>query len=332
MSVFRILDVNFNRAREALRVLEDTARFEFENRELTLELKEMRHTLVRALKPALPAMLRSRRTETDHTKFEDRSEREGTADTVAANFKRLQEALRSLEEFSKQEGLPAAEKMAQLRFRAYDLELRFGVRAALQRARLYVILTVERCRRDPVTVARQVVEGGVDALQLRWDELSDARALELAKHLRALTRDRALYIINDRVDIALACDADGVHLGAADLPVADARRVLGPGRIIGATTHNEREARAAVAARADYLSYGPVRASMTKPGLPPVSKSYLEFMKRQPIPFFAVGGVAVDLIPELRRAGVTRVAVGEAIIGAADPGAEVRKLKRLLLR
>lgn len=330
MSALRILDVNFNRAREALRVLEDLARFTLEHRDLTLHLKEMRHELVRSLKPALPAMLRARRTATDPTKFEDRSDRHGVTDTAAANFKRLQEALRSLEEFSKQQGLPAARTMTRLRFRAYELEPRFVVRRALRQAQVYVILTVERCRRDPMEVTRQVVSAGADLLQLRWETLCDARVLRLARRLRDLTRDRTLLIVNNRPDIALACDADGVHVGATDLPVAEVRRILGPGRIIGATTHSEREARAAVVAGADYLSYGPVRASVTKPGLPPVSKSYLRFMRRQPVPFFAIGGVAADLIPALRRAGVTRVAVGEAVIGAANPSAEVRRLKRLL--
>jgi thiamine-phosphate pyrophosphorylase len=136
-----------------------------------------------------------------------------------------------------------------------------------------------------------------------------------------------LFVVNDRIDIALAVDADGVHLGQGDLPPAVARRLLGAERLIGCSTHAITQLRQAVADGCDYVGVGPVQATPTKPGREPVGLDYVRQAAADcPIPFFAIGGIDVAALPQVRAAGARRVAVVRAITEAADPTAAARVL------
>jgi thiamine-phosphate pyrophosphorylase len=192
-------------------------------------------------------------------------------------------------------------------------------------------------RRDPVPTVRAALSVGVPVVQVRvGDEVSDREAYTLTRTVLALCRAAgATCLVNDRVDIALATGADGVHLGADDLPVEVARRILGPGAVVGATARDPDTARAAVSAGAAYLGVGPAYATRTKDGLPdPIGVSGIGAVASTvDSPVVAIGGVTVARVPELLSAGAYGVAVVAAVNDAPDPaGACLAFLAALGLR
>lgn len=199
-------------------------------------------------------------------------------------------------------------------------------------ANLYVILdTAVNAPAELIAVAESCAGAGVDVLQLR-DKAGNAReTLELAVRLRQTIRGRALYIVNDRVDIALAAEAGGVHLGQDDFPVAAARTILGPGAVIGVSCQNFEHARKAAADGADYIGFGSVFKTLTKPDRRPMDLSLLEKVCREvEIPVFAIGGIRLDNIAPLRDRGVSRFAVCRDVCLADDPGRAARKYKETI--
>jgi len=171
--------------------------------------------------------------------------------------------------------------------------------------------------------------GGVRAVQLREKDLTAAELLPLARELRDLTRRfGARLLINDRIDVALAVDADGVHLGGHSLPVAVARRLLGADRLIGISTHHIAEIAAAAAGGADFVTFGPVFATPSKAAYgPPLGLAALQAAcTSTPLPVFALGGIKVDHLPALTAKGAHGLAVISAIIAAPDPKTATRAL------
>lgn len=320
----RALDAGFNRGREALRVLEDAARFELGDARLTSELKRLRHDLDALARPHARELLAARDSAGDVGRDSDL---DGPRDLVAANFKRAEEAARSIEEHARGR-LPAVSAGAhRIRFRLYDLEpLLRGPRGRIASARLYVLLDSSVARAPLEKVAAAALRGGADVLQLR-EEGPDRRVLALARRLASMARESgALFVVNDRADIAVAADADGVHVGRSDLPIRAARAVVGAARIVGATTHSLAEARAAASAGADYISVGPMFPSPTKPGLRAAGFSYLEAARRLGVPHFCIGGITAANAS--RRLG--RAAVCSSVIAARDPAAAARAIRRRL--
>lgn len=321
--MLRALDANFNRAREALRVLEDVARFELNHPPLTLELKAIRHELDSSARPHASLFLTAR----DPHDVGRESDVAGARDVVASNFKRAEEAMRSIEEHARGR-LPRVSSGAHgLRFRLYALEPRMrGPRARLFSARLYVLLDSAVARAPLGITAREALRGGADVLQLR-EEGSDRELLSLARRLSDLAHERgALFLVNDRADLAVASGADGVHVGKEDFPVEAARRVLGECRIVGATSHDLAEAKAAVRAGADYFSVGPMFPSSTKPGLAARGFEYLAAARRLGVPHFCIGGIT----PDNARPSMRRVAVCAGVIARRDVAAAARALRRRL--
>jgi thiamine-phosphate pyrophosphorylase len=182
--------------------------------------------------------------------------------------------------------------------------------------------------RSTLAIVRAALAGGVRLVQLREKSLPVRDLLRLAADVRRLTEDAgALLVINDRLDVALAVRADGVHLGQEDLPVGDARRIA-PDLIVGASSHSVREARDAQAAGASYVNIGPIFPTRTKPwrggflgldGMRAIAPSLA-------VPFTAMGGIKREHIPQLARAGARTVAVVTAITAAADPERAAREL------
>lgn len=314
--LLRILDANFNRAREALRVLEDVARFHFDDAVAQSQLRSLRHRLSRVERAYGPALVAARDSTRDVGR-EAPTGRRGDARSIAtANFKRAQEALRVLEECGTR-GAPA------LRFALYDLEKAFDARRRLAGVRLYVLLDSRVAKRPLGRVAREAIAGGAEMLQLRESGRSDRELLRLASRLARLAHEEgALFVVNDRADIARAAGADGVHVGAADLPVPEARLVP----IVGATTHSLGEARAAVRAGADYISVGPMFPTPLKPGLPPRGFDYLAAAKKLGVPFFCIGGITRQNV----RRSMGHVAVCAGLIGEPDVRAAARAIRRKL--
>lgn len=206
-------------------------------------------------------------------------------------------------------------------------------REAWQDFRLYVITAQSNHPgRSVVDVIEQTLIGGAHIVQLRNKTGTREEVLEQAKALRLLTRKYNVpFIINDYPDIVLETDADGVHLGQEDMPIAEARRLLGPDRIIGISTHNLNQALKAERDGADYIGVGPVFPTDTKPGKAAVTTSYVtEAARHISIPFVAIGGITLDNAELVLAAGAKRICAVSAIVGSDDPASVCRSfLKRI---
>ena len=312
----RVVDANLNRAREALRVIDDYCRFVLNDAVLTERVKRLRHELGEATKGV--AVLAARDTPGDvgtAVTADGEYVRRGPAEVAAVNLKRLQESLRSVEEFGKVFGPNLGKRAEAIRYQAYTLEsLIVGGTNARQRlagVKLYALLTGSQCVASLEWTIAEAAAGGVQMFQLREKTLSDRELLARAKAVRHWTRARGvLFVVNDRPDIARLAEADGVHLGQDDLPVAAARRVVGPDALIGVSTHTAAQVRQAVLDGVDYLGIGPTFPSRTKPfdhfpGLPFVS----EAAALTTLPMFVLGGVEPANLAQVTAAGGTRVAV-----------------------
>lgn len=335
-SIARILDANFNRAREALRVVEDFARFVQDDPVGCELIKRFRHDFVGCMRQ-LPGdkLLSARDTPGDvGTGLLTASEqcRDSARDVCTAATKRLVEALRTIEEYGKTIDAKFARQIESLRYRAYDLEQRTLLRGdrsgRFARVRLYVLITQNLCRGDWLDTARATIDGGADCLQLREKDLDDGVLLDRARQLAMLCHERdAMFIMNDRPDIAALADADGVHLGQTDMPIADARRIVGPERLIGVSTHNEAQLEAAIAARPDYIAVGPMFGSTTKPQDHTPGPALLSLAVRlTDTPIVPIGGIMPANVGILEQAGARCVCVCSAVISADDPHAAARRI------
>lgn len=179
---------------------------------------------------------------------------------------------------------------------------------------------------------KAVCEAGVDIVQLRDKNLHDRALLERAVIARdAAHAAGALFVLNDRPDLAVACDADGVHVGQDDVPAAVARRIVGPDALVGLSTHAPEELAASTVEPVDYVSAGPVEPTPTKPGRPGTGLDYIRLAaNRSPHPFFVTGGVSPATLEAIAAAGATRFVVVRALTEAPDPAAVAKELRRLL--
>jgi len=200
-------------------------------------------------------------------------------------------------------------------------------RERLARARLYVVTDARRGRGDMADFLEAILEAGADVVQLREKDAEAGDLLRWGETFReAARRHGALFTVNDRPDVALALGADGVHLGQNDLPPSVARRILGPDAILGLSCHSPQQLDQAPAA-ADYVTAGPVHATPTKPGRPGTGLGVVRHaaatVRR---PWFAIGGLDQDTLPEAVEAGASRIVVVRAVTEAADPAEAVRSL------
>ena len=340
-NVLRIIDANANRAREALRVMEDYARFILNDDELCASLKTARHDFASAIGPVLHDAILHRNTPGDvgaGITTDSELHRENTGDVVIAAGKRLGEALRTIEEFSKTLDPAIAQKIESLRYRAYVIEqsLAQTIRPSFCHfagVRLYVLITESLCRKHWIDVAKQAIEGGADCLQLREKNLDGAELLKRARQLVGLCRTHGvLSIINDRADIATLSDADGVHVGQDDLPVTEVRKLIGRNKIIGVSTHKLEQAQQAVRDGADYIGVGPVFPSSTKPreflpGLPYATQVAQSIR----IPAVAIAGITQENATDLIATGIKAIAVTAAVIAQDDVRKAAQNLKALFL-
>jgi len=202
-------------------------------------------------------------------------------------------------------------------------------RTKLRAARLYLILGCRTEGADAVEVVARALRGGVGAMQLRDKEASESEIVETGRDLRALCKAAgALFVVNDRPDLALACGADGVHLGQHDGSVDEVRGEVGDRLVVGVSTHSRDEIAAAERSSADYLGVGPVFETPTKPGRPAVGLELVTHASRHAAkPWFAIGGIDADNAPSVVAAGARRLAVVRAIRDAADPADAARRLR-----
>jgi thiamine-phosphate pyrophosphorylase len=204
-------------------------------------------------------------------------------------------------------------------------------RELASRLALHILTDREWSRgRDMLSVAAAALDGGATVIQLRDKTASTRVLIEEGLALRKLTRERgALLIVNDRVDVALAVEADGAHVGQDDMPARFARRLLGPKPILGVSAANVKEAEDAVAGGADYLGVGPIFTSLGKADAGPATGVHLltELAGRFATPLVAIGGITAENATEVVRAGACGVAVITAVVYAEDITAASRQLR-----
>ena len=347
----RILDANANRAREALRVMEEAARFILEDPALASDLKTLRHELANTLQN-LPDLSLHRDTPGDvgtslHTASENT--RHSLAHVVLAASKRLSEALRCLEEYTKlvpHGGPRVSARFKALRYRGYTLEQSLHQRLAIHehpmRWRLCVLLSDTISREgNCLTVAKAAIQAAVKShatdalcLQLREKTMDGCLLLSRARQLVKLCKPLGIsVIVNDRPDIAMLSGADGVHLGQTDLPCHQVRKLVGSELLIGVSTSNLREAEKARRDGADYCGVGPMFSTTTKRKDIIIGPRYLkQYVRRFPqLPHLAIGGITLDRLPLLQQQGVHAVAVASAVCSDPNPaqvvGQFLKKLK-----
>ena len=338
----RILDASANRAREGLRVVEDYVRFALDDPGLTRRLKEVRHRLAEAERGLDAALLiEARDTREDvgtHIMTTSERVRENPRAVLAANFNRIAEALRSLEEYSKLIDVWLAGRFEVLRYDLYTLEkmtmTAVAAHRALGDARLMVLVGGLPTLGDLTWVVEEAIAGGADMIQYREKAVPDREWLRRAREIRIVSaRARVPMIGNDRVDLARLAGCDGVHLGQQDLSVRDARRILGGAAQIGVSTHDRAQLDAAILAGAGYLGVGPVFPSATKEFSEP-ELAGLSFVRlaaeSTALPWFAIGGIGEENVERVLEAGATRIAVSGAVVRARSPRRATARLKARL--
>lgn len=341
-AALRIFDAAANRAAEALRVVEDCARMALDDRHLTECLKKLRHDLTTTLAP-VPMAERLVCRDTLHdvgtsVTVPDEQRRGSLAHVFAANFARLEQSLRTLEELGKLLHPALGPQIEALRYRAYTyhkaIEQTRDAALRLASVRLYVLIDGRPTLAEFERLAATLIAEQVDALQLRDKRLADRELLMRARLLRQMTvGTRTLMVVNDRPDLAALTAADGVHVGQEELTVSDVRRVVGSNMLVGVSTHSVEQARQAVLEGASYIGVGPVFPSGTKrfetyPGLELVRQVAAEIR----LPALAIGGIGPENVAQVLAAGLGQVAVGAAICNSPDPAGAARQLARQIHR
>ncbi len=334
-----ILDANFGRLSEGLRVLEDIARFILRDFGLTKKLKEMRHSLLAESRSFDLEFLDSRGDDLGASLFAaDEGKRKDFVDLVVANGKRAEESLRVLEEYFKFLGKVNWRKFQDSRFLLYTLEKEIVSKTLRQEKLkklfpLCVILDSKyfRNRKNPAGILKQVIKGGAKAVQLRDKKNNKRKILETAFKLQKICqKSSVLFLINDYADIALAVDADGVHLGEDDLPLTAVKKILPFDKIIGKTVHSPKEAKEAEKEGADYISVGAIYPTTTKENATLVKPSLIrEIKKKVSLPLVAIGGINENNLSEVIKLGVDGIAVAKSALANQNPQ---RAVKRILFK
>jgi thiamine-phosphate pyrophosphorylase len=344
----RMVDASANRAAEGLRTLEDLARMVLDDAELTEQLKGQRHRLTETLRSIPTAeRLAARDTAGDvgtEISLESERRRESIEGIAAAAAERTSQGLRSLEEALKGMEPQAAGEVEQLRYGVYQTAAKVQLkladdRSALAACRLCLLID---CR-QPGTQQWEALDrfgerliglaqAGVDLVQLRDKQADDGMLLAYArKAVETLRPTGVPLIVNDSIAVALLSGAAGVHLGQDDLPLQEARALVGRRLWIGVSTHSLEQAIAAQEGGADYIGCGPTFPSKTKsfdhfPGLDLLRT----VQSRIAIPAFAIGGITREGVEKVRGCGIDRVAVSHAVHGSADPLSAAKELAKLL--
>ena len=326
----RIIDANLNRIGEGLRLLEDLARLMLNDAVLTQQLKAMRHKLLESDWSFQQQLLQSRNSEGDvgiALEVPGEEKERGLPITVVANSRRVQESLRTLEELAKIPGTRLdSEKFQQARFSLYTIEQKLLSRLLRQDKvkrlpGLYVIIDIQALKgRNPIEAASQAIHGGAKTIQLR-DKLGKKKELlPIAQQLKSLCAEHhVIFIVNDYLDLALATDADGLHLGQNDLPIPVARKLLPIDKILGCSTTSVEQAITAQSEGADYIAVGSIYPTPSKETAKVIGVERLRQIRQAvSLPLVAIGGITKDNATEVMAAGADSVAVISAILQAED--------------
>ena len=323
--IAQIIDANLDRAREGLRVLEDWARFALGRKDLVKTIKNFRQNLG---KHHLKIYKESRNFTNDECtglSHPEQFKRNNASSIISSNAARVQEALRVIEEFSRDHNQNLCKISSEIRYEIYNLEIalleahsNYSLRKILNENDLYFITLDNENLFEKI---KNILEGGVKIIQLRFKQGNDSENLKFAIKVRELCNNfGALFIINDRVDIALACKADGVHLGQHDMDIKFARNILGFSKIIGISANNDFDIKRAIKDGCDYLGIGPVFATSTKKGKVPIGIEALKLLTKDiTVPWFAIGGIKQNNISLLKEHNIRKVAIITDLINSENP-------------
>ncbi len=309
----QIIDANINRVSEGLRVIEEYARFCASDKAMTAELSRIRKAINQTETPAQKiAHLNSRNTQKDARAKDTPAPRKNIHDLLKANFKRVGEGLRVLEEYTGNAIYSA------IRYDVYDLEKEILLTLLKKQIAPGIYLIS-----DQVDVLLKGLKLGVSLIQLRDKFATKSVIFDKAKALLAQAKSAHIpVIINDHIDIAIALDADGVHTGQDDIPVPVQRQLLGPHKLIGRTTHTLAQGLAAQKDGADYVSVGPIWETPSKPGRKGIGFEYLKKAESKlKIPYVAIGGVHLQNVDEI-------LPYHPPLIGVVRAYEEIQKLQQ----
>ncbi len=325
LRVAQIVDANLDRAREGLRVLEDWARFGLGRKELVREFKDFRQILGKHHSNFYKV---SRNFTSDNCKglsHPEQFKRKNIDAILSSNAARVQEALRVIEEFTRKYDPDLSNAASKIRYSMYSLEIELlkattndYLRKILIENDIYFITSETT---NLIEKTKKILEGGVKIIQLRCKIGSDSDNLKVALAIRELCKNfGAIFIVNDRIDIALASNADGVHLGQEDIDIEIARNLLGFSKIIGISASNEIDIQKAIKGGCDYLGIGPVFHTNIKENKQPLGIKTLKILTRDIlIPWFAIGGIKHENISLLKKNNINKFAMITELLNAKDP-------------
>jgi thiamine-phosphate pyrophosphorylase len=351
--LLRLIDANLNRSCEGLRVLEDTARFLLNDADLTRRLRALRHQLANETRLLLGADLLQQRdsehdvgltrsatlpsAEANMESDEETASLRSLSALVAANAKRAEQALRVMEELARLPEMSSvlnSGSLEQARFALYGIERELASRLtrrdkAERMLGLYLVLDRQfLAGRDELDIAGQAIAGGVRVIQLRDKVGQKGELLRIARKLKQLcSQAGVLLIINDHLDLAIAADADGLHIGPQDLPLSVVRRQLPIDRIVGCSVTTPSQATRAQLEGADYIAAGSIFPTTTKRGATVMGVDTLKEIRRTiSVPLVAIGGIGPNNIKQVVAAGADGIAVVSAVLGEKDVRLAVERL------
>ena len=328
LRISQIIDANLDRAREGLRVLEDWARFGIGNEDLVIKIKNFRQILG---SNHLEIYKISRNHIEDQCKglsHVEQTNRKSSSKIISANSARVQEALRVVEEFSRDHNKKLSKIASEIRYEIYSLEIELLNFNARERSKSIInennLYFITDNKENLLEIIEKILLGGVKIIQHRFKNGSDKDNLEKAIAINYLCKKyNSLFIVNDRVDIALASNADGVHLGQDDIDITNARKLLGNSKIIGVSANNSTDITNAIKNGCDYIGIGPVFQSLTKKNKEPLGVEKIKSLtKDMNLPWFAIGGINKVNISSLKNYGIRKVAVVSGLLNSDDPKEE----------
>ncbi len=342
MNIYRIIDVEINRVSEGLRVIEDISRFSLENKDLSSKLRNLRHKTRKGVSVLNKNLIQNRNSENDiglpisqKSKIDSK---DSIKNLITANFKRIQEGLRSLEESIKVANYYELSKFYEkLRFDAYTLEKDFNIelfkiaRSSPLNTNLYGItgskFSKNRSNKEVVTA---MINAGIKIIQYREKEKSLKEKYIECLEIRKLTKDAGVtFIINDDTTLAQIIDADGIHLGQDDLPLPEVRAIVGEKMILGLSTHSPKQALEAAKVGADYIGVGPIFKTNTKKNVcAPVGYKYLKWVVENiQLPFVAIGGIKINNIKKIIQRKAKCIAMVTEIVGADNIEETIKQIR-----
>ena len=330
--ISQIIDANLDRAREGLRVLEDWARFGLGREDYVIKIKNFRQILG---KNHLEIYKKSRNFTDDQCKglsHEEQIKRKTPLHTVSSNSARVQEALRVIEEYSRGHNQKLSKISSDIRYEIYTLEI--DLLNLSKKRKFFEILNdndlyaITNQKENLIEIIENILIGGVKIIQHRFKKGTDKDNLKEAIQIKKLCKKyNSLFIVNDRVDLALASNADGIHLGQDDLNLKIARKILGNSKIIGISANNALEISNAIENGCDYLGIGPVFKTSTKKDKKPLGLKKIKALTQDiKIPWFAIGGINKNNICDLKSYGFRKVALISSLMNSENPEREARMI------